>query len=143
MYMDTKAFGSSALKSARSLLKAIPVLVGTIILVSLVMAATTPEMYASVFSGDMLVDSAIGSMIGSISAGNPMMSYIIGGELLDKGIHMFAVASFIVAWVTVGLIQLPAEMKMLGGRFAIVRNVISFIFSMVVGISTVMIMNLI
>jgi uncharacterized membrane protein len=31
-----------------------------------------------------------------------------------------------VSWVTVGIVQLPAEVLMLGARFAIYRNVICF-----------------
>lgn len=138
-----KEITDAAGKSARSLLNSVPVLVGTVLLVSLVMAFTTPEMYAGLFSGNVASDSFIGAVIGSVSAGNPMMSYIIGGELRDEGIHMFAVASFIVAWVTVGVIQLPAEMKMLGRRFALWRNGISFLFSIIVGIVTVTLINLV
>ena len=81
--------------------------------------------------------------IGSISAGNPITSYIFGGELLDQGINLLAVTAFLVAWVTVGLVQLPAESFLLGKRFAILRNAISFIFSIFVAIITAFLVGLI
>ena len=34
--------------------------------------------------------------------------------------------AFIVSWVTVGVVQLPSGILMLGARFAIYRNVICF-----------------
>jgi uncharacterized membrane protein YraQ (UPF0718 family) len=65
------------------------------------------------------------------------MSYIIGGELLKDGVSLFAVTAFIVTWVTVGLLQLPAEAAILGRQFAIFRNILSFILAILVSIVTV------
>jgi len=39
--------------------------------------------------------------------------------------------------VTVGVIQLPAEASILGKRFALTRNILSFIFAILVAIATV------
>lgn len=41
-----------------------------------------------------------------------------------------------ITWVTVGLVQLPAEMPALGQRFALLRNAFSFILSIPVAILT-------
>ena len=85
----------------------------------------------------------MGSMIGSISTGNPITSYIIGGELLKEGVSLFAVTAFIAAWVTVGVIQLPAEAAILGKRFALTRNALSFIFAILVALATVVTLRVI
>ncbi|WP_218185238.1 hypothetical protein [Methanogenium cariaci] len=44
--------------------------------------------------------------------------------------------AFIVAWVTVGIIQLPVEMNILGKRFAIARNLCGFILAILIAILT-------
>jgi len=75
--------------------------------------------------------------MGSISAGNPVTSYIIGGELVKENVSLIAITSFIVAWVTVGIIQLPAEAAILGQRFACTRNALGFILSILISIATV------
>jgi hypothetical protein len=49
---------------------------------------------------------------------------------------MLAITAFIVSWVTVGIIQLSAEAVMLGKRFAIVRNTVSFWTSILIAIVT-------
>ena len=87
------------------------------------------------------MDSFIGSAVGSILAGNPITSYIIGGELLVQGISLTAVTAFIVAWGTVGIVQLPAESMLLGKRLAITRNIAAFVFSVIVAIITTAIMG--
>jgi hypothetical protein len=78
-----------------------------------------------------------------ISSGNPINSYIIGGELLEYGVGLCAVTALIIAWVTVGLAQLPAEISALGSRFALVRNAISFVLSIAIAFATVGILNFI
>jgi len=83
----------------------------------------------------------LGSLVGSISAGNPITSYILGGEFLEQGVGLMAVTAFLVAWVTVGVIQLPAESIILGKKFAILRNLTSFIFAMIVAILTIIILE--
>lgn len=118
-------------------------LLGVILLMGLFRTFITPKMIAAVFSGKMVQDTFIGTLIGSISAGNPITSYIIGGELLNKGVSLFAVAAFIVAWVTVGIVQYPAEMDFLGKRFATLRNILSFILAILVSIVTVTIVKVI
>ena len=129
-------------KSARSLWNATPMILGTVMLVSLVSVLVPKSFYTMLFSKNPVIDSLIGAVVGSISAGNPITSYIFGGEMLKQGISLVAVTAFIVAWVTVGLIQLPAESVILGRRFAVLRNITAFILSIVVAIITVVVLLL-
>jgi len=135
---DEKNIVTSFYKTFRSFTKELPILFGVILLLGLFKTFVTAQMITSVFTGNLSGDTVIGALIGSISAGNAIMSYIIGGELLKDGVSLFAVTAFIIAWVTVGLVQLPAEVAILGKRFAIFRNILSFIFAIFVSIATVM-----
>jgi hypothetical protein len=56
----------------------------------------------------------------------------MGGELLKLGVHTAGVTALIVAWVTVGLTHLPVEVSMLGRRFALYRNLFSFLSALVI-----------
>ncbi len=114
-----------------------PILLGVVLILGLFRTLLSKEIISAIFTGQWLLDTLIGSFIGSISAGNPVTSYIIGGELLNEGVSLFAVTSFIVAWVTVGVIQFPLESATLGRRFALYRNLFSFILSMLVAIASV------
>ena len=129
---------TSFYKACKSFTKEVPILLGVILLLGLFGTFVTGQMITSVFTGNLLGDTVIGAVIGSVSAGNAIMSYIIGGELLKESVSLFAVTAFILAWVTVGLLQLPAEASILGKRFAIFRNILSFIFAVFVSIATVM-----
>ncbi len=133
----------SMIKSGRAVYNALPVLAGVVLLVSLANALIPKSAYAVLFSKNVFLDSVIGSAVGSVLAGNPVTSYILGGELLKQGVSLIAVTSFIVAWVTVGVVQFPGESILLGRKFALLRNILSFAFSIIVGITTVFILGLI
>jgi uncharacterized membrane protein YraQ (UPF0718 family) len=130
-------------KTGRAFLRILPVIVGTILLVSLIQTLIPKSFYTKIFTKNIFLDSFIGSLIGGISAGNPVTSYILGGELLSQEISLIAVTAFLVSWVTVGVIQIPAESYILGRKFALVRNISSFILSILVSIITVLIVRLI
>lgn len=135
--------GKSLKKSARTMARLLPVIIGALLLVSLFNNLVPRSFYLALFRRNLLLDSIIGSIVGSISAGHPMTSYILGGEFLRNGVAISAVTAFLVAWVTVGMVQLPVEMMILGRRFATVRNLTAFVFAVVLGILTMLILSFI
>jgi uncharacterized membrane protein YraQ (UPF0718 family) len=83
------------------------------------------------------------NILGCLFFSNAAQSYILGGEFLKTGVSLLTVTSFMVSWVTVGLIHFPLETNFLGRKFAIIRNLLSFIFSFGVAILTVFLYQLI
>ena len=130
-------------KAAKALYNSTPMFLGVILLIGLANALIPKSAYAALFSKNIILDSIIGSGIGGLLVGNPITSYILGGEFLAQGVSLVAVTAFIVAWVTVGVVQMPAESLLLGKRFAIFRNATSFVLSIIVAIITIFIMGLI
>jgi len=122
------------LKSARALGKMLPIIAGIVMLVSLANALLPKSFYSSVLTGNNFIDPFIAAIVGSISAGTPVVSYIISGELLKQGISLIAVTAFLLAWVTVGTIQMPAEGLALGKRFTILRNLSSYVLAIIIAV---------
>src|SRR6056297_105382 len=126
----------SIIWASRSFSKSMPLILGVILLMGLFKNFISSEMLVSLFNGNVIRDTFTGAFFGSISAGNAVSSYIIGAELLKKSVSMFAVVAFLVTWVTVGIAQMPAEMGILGKRFTITRNVLSFALAILVSFAT-------
>ena len=141
--MEKTILKQSVIKAGRALWNSFPILLGVILLVSLISTIVPVSAFASIFRNNLIIDPLIGGTLGSILAGNPVTSYILGGEFLLQGISLIAVTAFLVSWVTVGLVQLPAESMLLGKRFAITRNITAFILSIIVAIITVSVVSLI
>ena len=118
------------------LVSMLPMLLGVILLMGLFQVYVTEEMLASLFSGAPFTDMLIGLGTGSVAMGQPVASYIIGGELLNSGISLYAVAAFIIAWVTIGVVQLPLEIEVFGLRFTVMRNLLNLLFALFVAAAT-------
>ena len=124
-------------KTLGTFINVLPLIVGMILVTSLVVTVFPEQISSGVFGNGDILDTLIGASIGSIATGHPLASYLLGGELLGGGVGLIAVTALLVTWVTVGIIQLPAEALMLGARFAVYRNIISFIAAIVIAFLTV------
>jgi len=118
-----------------------PMLLSVIGLMGLFETLVTTEMIHSLFKGDPVADTLIGTLAGSVSVGQPFLSYAIGGELLNEGVTLYAVTAFILSFVTLGLVQLPLEWGLFGTRFTLLRNGLSFLFALLISMSTVAILS--
>jgi hypothetical protein len=118
-------------------LSLLPFLVGTVLLTGLVAEFLPAAALAEWFGRNQLLDASIGAAAGSVAIGNPLISYVLGGELLDSGVSLVAVTALLVSWVSVGSIQLPAEMLLLGKRFGLYRNLICYGLAILVALLTV------
>ena len=132
----------SLAKAGKIIWNSFPILLGAVLLVGLANAILPEEFISEFFRGSPIVDAFTGSVLGSFLAGNPVVSYVLAGELGAAGVSLFAVTAFLLSWVTVGLVQLPAEALMLGKRFAIIRNVSAFFLSIACAFVTVWLVGL-
>jgi len=119
-------------KASKLFFSILPMLLATIGLVGLLQTYVSSEMSHALFRGDILVDTLMGTFSGGVSVGPPIISYIIGGELMNEGISVYAISAFILSWVSLGLVQLPFEASVLGLRFMLVRNLLALIFALLI-----------
>ena len=112
-------------------------ILGIIGLVGIFKAFITPTMLSSLFVKNAFYDTFIGLLVGAIAVGQAIISYILGGELLKDGVSMYGVSAFMLAWVTLGIVQLPLEASVLGIRFTILRNILAVIFTFIISVTTV------
>ena len=136
MHTD-KHLKESFKKTIRTFINVLPIIVGMILATSLVITMFQEQISSGLFGNGEILDTLLGASIGSIAAGHPLASYLLGGELLAGGVSLIAVTALVVTWVTVGIVQLPAEALMLGARFALYRNIISFITAIAIAFLTV------
>ena len=139
--MNKEQLKKSAIMTSRTFINILPILLGMLLLTSIILNLAPEAVIARYFGKSEFLDVLTGTFIGSIAAGNPVASYILGGELLKGGISLLAVTALIASWVTVGVVQLPAEVLTLGRRFAIYRNLLCFVSAIGVSFLTVYTLN--
>jgi hypothetical protein len=126
----------AARKTAAGFLQMLPMMLGTLLLTSLVVPFVPSLFETGLLGLNPLVDVFTGATAGSVAAGQPVVSYLLGGELGKLGMHPAGVTALIVAWVTVGLTHLPIEASMLGRRFALYRNLFSYLSALLIALIT-------
>ena len=124
-------------KTTRSFWQLLPMLIGVLLLASLVAQIVPRLIHMGLFGHSVFSDTLVAASIASISTGQPVVSYLLAGELQKAGIDLIAITAFITAWITVGIVSLPVEAAMLGWRFSLWRNLIAFALSMLIAWLTV------
>lgn len=129
-------------KTINNIKTALPIVVGVLMLVNFV-NPLLQNYYTKIFTGNYFIDPFIGAMLGSISFGIPVISYVTGGELIKEGVSLLAVTAFILTWSTVGIVMLPLEIASLGKKFAVLRNSFNFVIAIIIAVLTVLTLRLI
>ncbi len=116
----------------------IPIIVGVLLLISMVK-------YSPIFNclqnlKDNFFSVIIADFVGSIAAWNPINSYIIASQIWNLQEKIIVITTFLVAWVTVWFLQIPAEIYFFWRKFAILRNLVSFVFAILAGLIVYLLM---
>ena len=130
-------FKDASKKTLKSFWQLLPVLLGVLLLASMMVEIIPALISRGILGRGVLQDTLLANLIGSASTGQPIVSYVLAGELQHAGVALLPVTVFIISWVTVGIISLPAEAVTLGWRFAIIRNLLAFILALFLGWVTV------
>ena len=126
---------STLWNALKNLMMIAPMLLAIIGLIGLFKTYITPEMLKTLFNGSPLHDMFVGIGVGGVSVGQPFLSYLVGGELLENGASFYGVTAFILSFVTLGVVQLPLEFSIFGLRFAILKNILALLFSFILALS--------
>ncbi len=124
-------------KSILSLISVLPMIIAVVGFVGIMQTYITPDKFSFLFGKSTFLDTLAGTFVGAISVGHGMISYVIAEGLLEHGVSVYAASAFILAWVTLGFIQLPAEASVFGVRFTVYRNILTLVSTILVAYFTV------
>ncbi len=122
-------------KAARSVLGVLPQLLGIIVLIGLLLAVFDPatiNRLIGVSSGWLGVLAA--SVIGSITLIPGFIAFPTAAMLLKGGAGVAQIAAFVSTLMMVGIVTLPAEIGTFNRRFALLRNGLAYVFSLLVAL---------
>ena len=128
-------------QTGRTFWRLLPVLAGVLLLAALVAQSIPKLMQMGLFGRGPWSDTLAAAGVASVATGQPVVSYILAGELQKAGVELLAVTAFLTAWITVGIVSLPVEAQMLGWRFSLWRNFVAFLFSLVIAWLTVSLLH--
>lgn len=119
----------------------LPLVPGVLLIFSLMMQLLPDQPLQRFFGHDSALDALVGGLVGSLAMGQVFVGYLAGGELVRNGIGLATATALIVSWATVGLTFLPYEMRAYGNRFAIARNLLAFVSTLIIAYATALLLD--
>jgi len=142
MKQETISFKKALKKAFINFISITPMMLAVIGLVGIMQVYLSPEVLSTFFGYGSIADTLAGTVAGAVSMGQGMISYVVAEGLMEQGVSHYALSAFILAWVTLGVVQLPAEASVFGVRFTFYRNVLTLISTIVIAYVTVLTVGL-
>lgn len=130
-------------RGAMQFLKILPTLLTVIIFVSIAMFFIPEEMILKNLGDEAGIAGYAGAaIVGSISLIPGLISYPLAGMLLESGVSYGILALFITTLKMVGVMTIPVEAKYFGMKVTLMRNGLSMLGAMVIGVIMAIIFSL-
>jgi uncharacterized membrane protein YraQ (UPF0718 family) len=122
-------------KGARMFLGILPALLLVLVLVSIFLYLVPVRILTRwLGEGTGLRGIAIAALLGSISLIPGFIAFPLGAILVRSGVSYQVIAVFITTLMMVGILTLPLEARYFGLKASILRNTLSFIGALLVGL---------
>jgi len=129
-------------KTKRALLKAwkafeniLPQFLSIIVLAGILLAFLNPQLISQIIgrqSGWLGVTGA--ALVGSVTLIPGFIAFPLAALLLQNGAGTSQIGAFISSLMMVGVVTLPVEIRFLGRKVALFRNLLAFVFSFLVAL---------
>ncbi|MFA4873685.1 MAG: permease [Patescibacteria group bacterium] len=113
----------------------LPDLLMMIVLVSVVLLLV-PERTIARYLGthNIYLSAALAAILGSVTLMPGFIAYPLCGLLLEKGVPYLVLGIFSTTLMMVGVVTFPLEQHYFGTRVALIRNLLSLLIALIVGI---------
>lgn len=106
---------------------------GVMGIIGLILALIPPEVIAKVMGGsNRLLSSLSGAGLGAVTIIPGFIAFPLSSSLLEQGAHAGTIAAFITTLTMVGVATYPLEVRHFGARFAVTRNLLSFVMALAI-----------
>lgn len=107
-----------------------------ILLIGLILAYLPPQQISLFVSKqDMYLATITSAIFGTITLIPAFIAFPLVGSLVDANVSIVPSVAFLTTLTMVGVVTYPLEKKTFGSKFAITRNVLSFIFAIVIALA--------
>lgn len=110
-------------------------IIGILFLIGLLLTFIPPEIIKE-YMGDSssFMSTIMAAFVGSITLIPAFVAFPLVASLLDAGAGILPVVAFLTTLTMVGVVTFPLEKKEFGLEFALSRNVLSFVFAVLIAV---------
>lgn len=134
-FSDRKKTVSGIKKGLKMFLGLLPTILNVLILVSIFLYLIPKETLIKLLGKDSgMLGVMIAAVLGSVSLIPGFIAYPLAAILLRSGVAYSVVAVFITTLMMVGILTLPLETKYFGMKVSLIRNTLSFLGAIIIGL---------
>lgn len=127
---DRKKTILSLIRAWKMFIGVLPQFIAILLLIGLLLAIVTPEMIQRVIGAESgFLGMLITSLLGAVTLVPALIAFPVAAELLNNGAGITQIAVFISTLTMVGFVTLPMEIKYLGKKVAVLRNILAYLFA--------------
>ncbi len=125
---DRKKTALSLKRAWKMFTNVLPQFAAILLIVGLLLAVVTPETIQRVIGSESgFAGMFTASLLGAVTLVPVLIAFPIAAELLSNGAGITQIAVFIGTLTMVGVVTLPMEIRYLGKKAALLRNVLSYL----------------
>ncbi|WP_058486559.1 permease [Defluviitalea phaphyphila] len=129
-----KTFNS--MKMAKGMMKnMIGEIIGILFLIGLVLTFIPPEVIKNILGeSNQFISTMISAFVGSITLLPAFVAFPMVGSFVDAGASIVPAVAFLTTLTMVGVVTFPLEKQEFGLKFAMTRNILSFVFAFIIAL---------
>lgn len=132
---DRQKTKKALIKAIKSFENILPQFLSILIIISLTFSILDPEAITMLIGTSSGVIGILGAaIIGSITLIPGFVAFPLAAALLKNGAGYMQIAAFVSTLMMVGVVTLPMEIKYFGKKVTIRRNLLAFVFSLIVSL---------
>lgn len=133
---DRRKTYASMKKSKGMMGKMMGDIVAILFAIGLILTLIPPESIRSLLgSSNTVFSTIVSAIVGSVTLIPAFVAFPLVGSFVDVGASIVPAVAFLTTLTMVGFVTFPLERKEFGLRFALTRNLLSFIFAILIALT--------
>ena len=132
---DKKKAKKAVISALIKFLNLLPMMLIIIVMIGLIFGFIPPELIKTYLGSDRnILEVVAAALFGAITMIPSLVALPLAGSLIEAGASYTPIAAFITTLTMVGFVTLPVELKEMGKKLTILRNVFAFIFAIIISL---------
>ena len=132
---DKKKAKKAVISALIKFLNLLPMMLIIIVMIGLIFGFIPPELIKTYLGSDRnILEVVAAALFGAVTMIPSLVALPLAGSLIEAGASYTPIAAFITTLTMVGVVTLPVELKEMGKKLTILRNVFAFIFAIIISL---------
>lgn len=108
---------------------------GVLLLIGLILSIIPPDFIKKILGeSNIYIATFFSTIVGSITLIPAFVAFPLAGSLVDAGANIAPIAGFLTTLTMVGVVTFPIEKDKFGVKFSLMRNLLSFVFAIIISV---------